>query len=51
MEKNKFFQEREGHIGSRKQSKLPPKDKDKLQKEIKELIVEINNTIEDRNRT
>ena len=45
MEKTKFFQERENQIGAKRQTKPTEKDKEKLEKEIKELILQINATV------
>ena len=50
MEKIKFFQEREGHIGQKKQ-KGTTMDKGKLEQQMRQLISEINETMEERNKT
>jgi hypothetical protein len=50
MEKIKFFQDREVHVGSKRQ-RLSQKDKDKIEQEMKQLISDINDIIEERNKT
>jgi hypothetical protein len=45
MEKTKFFQERENQIGAKRQTKPTEKDKERLEKEIKELVLQINATV------
>ena len=50
MEKAKFFQERQNLIGAKKQ-KLSHLEKEKLQAEMRQLIIDINQTMEDRNKT
>ena len=50
MEKVKFFQERQNHLGV-KRAKISQSQKEQIQLEMRQLIIDINQTMEERNKT
>ena len=51
MEKIKFYQQHEGHLSLPKRVKAPQREKSKIEQDMRELITEINDILDERNKT
>lgn len=50
MEKTKYYQEKDGHIGIKRQ-KMSQRERARIEEEMRQLISAINETMEERNKT